>query len=636
MPRESLSIPPVTFAARLRRLNAEFLRPHRRAILLALAGMFLGSLLLLPVSLVQGWMLDCLLDGTSSDPSRLRNLILGTLGVVLACHLGRMLLVWRGQAVMNRVSLEVVRELTDALHRKFQRLPLAYFDGEQTGQLMARITSDVGSLMIFLGSGSLQLASDLVLAAGIAGVLLWLRWQLALICFIVVPLYALNHQLFAARFRVLSERLRGQIGAVYALLSERISAVRVVRSFAREDAELRQLDERIDAHRDLSRAGLWTGAWQTALSAFLTGAGTVAVLVAGIFLIRAGRLTVGELLAFGALTAQLFNPIVRLVQFQGGAAATRVAIERMMEVLEAPETLRDRPDAQPLPAPRGRLVFENVSFRYKSRGPKILDGINVTVEAGMTLGVLGASGSGKSTLLLLPPRLYDVDEGRILLDGRDIRELRQADLRQAVVIVPQQAVLFEGTLRSNLLYAAPAASAASIRRVLEALDLESLVASLPQGLETRVGDRGYSLSGGQRQRLALARALLAQPQVLLLDDCTSALDAETEARVRAALDDLLPGRTKIVVAHKADTVRNADWVIVLEAGKIVAQGPPDELFAESATPSVTAEEKGSAPGERCVATTEPRSDRSRDRFAECIARSERFACRPEGEIGPSP
>ncbi len=575
MTKAMLPIAHVSFAARLRRLDLEFLRPHRRAMFVALAAMFLGSLFLLPVSLVQGWILDRLLEGMGHDPAIAENLILWMLGIVLTCHLGRMLLVWRGQAIMNRVSLEVVRELTDALHRKFQRLPLSYFDGEQTGQLMARITSDVGSLMIFLGSGSLQLASDLVLALGIVGVLLWLRWQLALVCFVIVPLYAVNHQLFAARFRVLSERLRGQIGAVYALLSERISAVRVVRSFAREDAELAQLDERIDAHRDLSRAGLWTGARQTALSAFITGTGTVAVLVAGIFYIRAGQLTVGDLLAFCALAAQLYNPIVRLVQFQGGAAATRVAIERMMEVLEAPETLRDHPQAQPLPTPRGRLVFENVSFRYRSSGPKILDGIDLTVEPGMTVGVLGPSGSGKSTLLLLPPRLYDVDEGRILLDGRDVRELRQSDLRQAVVLVPQQAVLFEGTLRSNLLYAAPVASAASIRRVLEALDLETLIASLPRGLETRVGDRGYSLSGGQRQRLALARALLAQPQVLLLDDCTSALDAETEACVRAALDDLLPGRTKIIVSHKADSVRHADWVVALEGGRIVKQGKPD-------------------------------------------------------------
>jgi ABC-type multidrug transport system fused ATPase/permease subunit len=304
---------------------------------------------------------------------------------------------------------------------------------------LARMTSDVGSLMIFLGTGSLQLASDLVLAAGIAVVLLWLCWPLALVCFVVVPLYALNHQFFAARFRVLSERSRGQLGAIYSLLSERISAVRLVRSFAREEAEVRSLDERIDAHRDLSRAGLWTGAWQMALAGLVTGIGTVLVLVAGVLLIRAGRLSVGELLTFCALTAQLYNPIVRLIQFQGGAAATRVAIDRMMEILEAPGTLMDPPDAEPVHAPRGRLIFEDVSFRYQAGGPPILEGIDLTIEPGMSVGILGPSGSGKSTLLLLAPRLYDVDGGRIVLDGRDVRHLRQADLRQAVVLVPRSA-----------------------------------------------------------------------------------------------------------------------------------------------------------------------------------------------------
>lgn len=581
--RQALFPSSPSFTQRLRRLDAEFLRPHRRAIFSALAAMFLGSLILLPVSLLQGWTLDRLVESTQrrgGEPHSLTAVVLLALAAVIGCHLARMVLVWRGQAVMNRVSLEVVRALTDALHRKYQRLPLSYFDREQTGQLMARITSDVGSLMIFLGTGSLQLASDLVLAAGIAFVLMWLRWQLALVCFVIVPLYAVTHQLFAARFRVLSERLRHQLGAFYALLSERISAVRVVRSFADSDREVRLLDERIDAHRELSRAGLRTGGWQTALAGLVTGVGTVAVLLAGVFLIRAERLSVGDLLTFCALTAQLYNPIVRLIQFQNGAAATRVAVERMMEILEAPETLLDSPDAQPINAPRGRLVFEDVTFRYQPGSVPVLRGIHLTIEPGMTVGVLGPSGSGKSTLLMLAPRLYDLDSGRIVLDNCDIRHLRQAELRQAVVLVPQQAVLFEGTLRSNLLYGAPRASAAEISRVLEALDLDELVESLPLGLETPVGDRGRSLSGGQRQRLALARALLAKPTVLLLDDCTSALDAETEHRVRAALKELLPGRTRMIVSHKADALGDADWIVVLEGGRIVEQGRPEDLFQD--------------------------------------------------------
>jgi ABC-type multidrug transport system fused ATPase/permease subunit len=444
---------------------------------------------------------------------------------------------------------------------------------------MARITSDVGTLLIFLGSGSLQLASDLVLAAGIVGVLLWLRWELAVVSCLAVPLYALSHRAFAGRTRALSAQTRACVGAVYGLLSERISAVRVVRSFAQEEAEVRALDARIDAHRDLSRAGLRLGAWQTALATLTTGAGTVAVLVAGAALLRAGRLTVGDLLAFAALTAQLYNPLVRLLQFHAGAAATRVAIDRMLEVLDAPEKLADRPDARPIRSPLGRLVFDNVSFRYRPDGPPVLDGISLTVEPGMTVGVLGPSGAGKSTLLALAPRLYEADAGVISLDGRDVRQLRLADLRRAVILVPQQAVLFEGTLRSNLLYAAPAASAAALRRVLEAMDLVELVESLPRGLETPVGERGCSLSGGQRQRLALARALLAEPAVLLLDDCTSALDAETEARVREALDELLPGRTRLIVSHRPASVGRADWVVVLEAGRIAEQGRPTDLRA---------------------------------------------------------
>jgi ABC-type multidrug transport system fused ATPase/permease subunit len=578
-------VPLTPSASRLRRLHAEFVWPHRWAILFALAGMFLGPLALLPVSLVQGWVLDRLVEHVSppsaeagvaaSDPSRC---ILLALGVTVACYLVRLALVWRSSAVMNRVSLEVARDLTDALHRKFQRLPLSYFDREQTGPLMARITSDVGSLMIFLGTGSLQLVSDLMLAVGIAAILLWLNWQLALVCFVVVPLYAVNHQLFAGRIHALSGHVRAQVGAVYALLSERISAVRVVRSFSQEEAELRRLETRIDAHRDLSRASLWVGAWQTALAAVISGAGTVAVLVAGVVFVRTGQLSVGGLLAFSALVTQLYNPIVRLIQFQAGVSATRVAVDRMIEVFDEPESLADRADARPLESPRGRLVFENVTFRYRPEGRPVLEGINLTVEAGMTVGILGPSGSGKSTLLALAPRLYDVTRGSILFDGRDVRTLRRADLRRTVALVPQQAVLFEGTLRSNLLYAAPGQSESALHRVLEAMDLDELVKSLPQGLETPVGERGYSLSGGQRQRLALARALLAEPAVLLLDDCTSALDAETEARVRARLDDLLPGRTRLIVSPRLASVREADWVIVLESGRIVEQGSPEDLL----------------------------------------------------------
>jgi ABC-type multidrug transport system fused ATPase/permease subunit len=253
----------------------------------------------------------------------------------------------------------------------------------------------------------------------------------------------------------------------------------------------------------------------------------------------------------------------------------------MVEVLDEPEAVTDRPDAKPVRRPRGAIAYRGVSFAYSAGAPPVLQDIDLEIEAGMTVGILGASGSGKSTLLALAPRLYDVAEGRgsVLFDDMDVRDIRAADLRKSVALVPQQAVLFEGTIGDNLLYAAGGASDEAIRRALKAVDLASTIDALPLGLDTAVGERGLTLSGGQRQRLALARAILADPAVLLLDDCTSALDAETESRVRRALVALRPGRTTIIVSHKAASLRHADFIVVLDEGRIIERGTHRELMA---------------------------------------------------------
>jgi ABC-type multidrug transport system fused ATPase/permease subunit len=310
--------------------------------------------------------------------------------------------------------------------------------------------------------------------------------------------------------------------------------------------------------------------------------GTVASLAYGVHLVRTGGLTLGELLAFYALVGQLYNPVVRLTQMSGTLSATMAAVDRIGEALEEPETLTERPGAQPLRDPRGHVHFRGVSFAYRAGGPRVLEGIDLEVEPGMKVGVLGPSGAGKSTLLALVPRLYDVPAGcgAVLFDGHDVRDLRLAQLRRSAVLVPQQAQLFEGTIRTNLTYARPGASAAEVRRALEVADLAGMVEALPEGLDTPVGERGFSLSGGQRQRLALARAIIADPTVLLLDDCTSALDAETEGHVQAALLELLPGRTCVIVSHKVSSVCRADRIVVLEAGRVVEQGTHDELLSQ--------------------------------------------------------
>jgi ABC-type multidrug transport system fused ATPase/permease subunit len=368
---------------------------------------------------------------------------------------------------------------------------------------------------------------------------------------------------------------------VYALLSERVSAVRVVRSFAKETAELAAFDERIDAHRDLSWSNTRANAYLSAFAMMISALGTAFVVLHGAVLVGRGRISAGELVAFYALIGQLYNPVVRLTQFQATASAVRVSVERLFEVLDEPEPIRDRPNALPIVRPRGALEFRNVRFSYGHGRPFVLDGIDLSIEPGTIVGVFGASGSGKSTLLSLIPRLYELgnNDGAVRLDGRDVRDLQLAGLRRGAVLVPQQAVLFEGTIRTNLLYAAPGASDIEIERALEIADFASTVNALALGLDTPVGERGVSLSGGQRQRLALARALIADPAILLLDDCTSALDANTEQIVRAGLRNLSPKRTCLVVSHKVASLDWADWIAVLSGGKIAEQGTVEELLA---------------------------------------------------------
>jgi ABC-type multidrug transport system fused ATPase/permease subunit len=588
-------------ASLLHRFEAEFLRPNRGAIALGLLGLLFQSVLLLPVPLLQGWVVDrlvaCCRASVSESaaiaafgPARsaaARAIVLA-LVVTIGLHGVRALLAWKVAAMMGRIGQEVVVAMRGALHRKLMRLPMAYFDAQQTGRLMARVTSDVGSILMFIRSGILQLLNDLITSMAIAILLAWLQWRLALVALVAVPLYALNQGAFFGRLRRLSDEIRAQVAALYALLSERISAVRVVRGFAKEDDELSELDRRIDRHRALSWDNTRAAAALGALATLISGLGTVFVIAYGVVLVGRGLLTVGELLAIYALVGQLYQPIVRLTQFQVTAVATQVSVERLYEIFDEPEPVRDRPGAVAIVQPRGAIEYRDVSFAYTADGTKVLEGIDLRIEPGMRLGVVGPSGAGKSTLLALLPRLYDVLErfdsagkswGTVCFDGRDVRELRLADLRRSVALVPQQALLFEGSIRTNLLYANPEATEDQMWEALRIADLAAAVAAFPAGMDAPVGERGYSLSGGQRQRLALARAIVAQPVVLLLDDCTSALDAETEARIQQALERGLPGRTCVIVSHKVASVRRADRIIMLESGTIVEQGTHAELLA---------------------------------------------------------
>lgn len=596
---------PTSVIVPLRRLEREFLRGYRSDFALCLLGLMAQSVLVLPVPLLQGRILDRLLPYATPDAAsrpvagaEIYQAIALGLAAIVACHLTRTALSWAVSNRIGRISQEVVVSLRAALHQKLMRLPMAYFDTQQTGRLMARVTSDVGSILSFVNGGLLQLVNDLILAMGIAGVLVYLQWRLALIALVVLPAYLVNQKLFSKKIRALSQAIRSQVASIYALLSERVSAVRVVRGCAREHSEQAELDTRIERHRELSWQNTRVGARLNLFAAMITGAGTIGVLIGGVTLVGRGWLTMGELLAFYSLIGQLYGPIVRLTQFQATAQSTAVSIERLCEVLDEPETIADRPDARSIAKPEGALAMEDVRFRYGGEQSKmVIDGVSLAIEPGMIVGVIGPSGAGKTTLLALMARLYDVpeaDSGHVLFDGLDVRDWKLADLRAAVALVPQQSLLFEGTIRTNLTYARPDASEEDLTAALELADLRTTVDRLPQGLETPVGERGVTLSGGQRQRLALARAIVANPTVLLLDDCTSALDAQTESRIQEALRTRLKGRTCVIVSQKISSVRNADLILVFDRGRIVEQGRHAELIEQGGWYAETYEAQTSA------------------------------------------
>ncbi len=572
-----------SLACRLAKLEAAFLRPYRGQIAIALIAMLLQSLLLLPLPMLQGWVIDRLVElgGRTSQGISLVSFFTFAAAIPLACVLGRLALSWFSSGQMNHASLQFVRALTDSLHRKLQRLPLAYFDRQETGQLMARLTNDVGTLLIFLSASSLQLAADLVLALGIIVGLLLLAWPLALMSFAALPIFFWNHRRFAKRVWHLSHEVQAQTAGLYAVLSERISAIRTIRCFGAEARELHEFSDQLDRQTERGKQNLDATSLQSLAAVLIGGLATALLVCLAAVLVERGSITTGQAVAFVAYLGLLYQPLVRLTQFYGGITATLAAVDRITELLDEPEPPIVHHERLPKRI-RGELRLQNVSFAYRSDGPLVLEGVNLRVEPGMTVGIYGPSGSGKSTLLSLVPRLYDLpaDGGRILLDGRDITSIHSGDLRRACVLVPQQARLFEGTIRFNLTYANRDADESLIRRALEAVDLAELIDTMPQGLETWVGERGASLSGGQRQRLALARGLITRPPVLLLDDCTSALDAQTEAYVRRQIVDFHPQQTRLVVSHKLEALWATDWLVMLDHGQITRQGDPRLLLRD--------------------------------------------------------
>ncbi len=478
------------------------------------------------------------------------------------------------------VSQGVAYDLRNALHARLSALSFSYHDRTETGELLSRSIQDVERVRFLTGRATLRMVEGLTLLIATTVALLLMDVRLALLALLSVPplLYiALN---FGRRFRPLSWAIQRQLAVLTTVLEQNLRGARIVKGFAQEEAEMERFRKENERWFRLSAQAARLRANLVPLLDLLASLGTVAVLWYGGTLVIQGRVTLGVLIAFTTYLGQLVQPVRRLGVIAPVMVQAAASGERIFEILDAPMEVHDAPDAVPLPPIEGRVRFEKVSFAYFGRH-RVLKDVSFTVEPGQVVALLGPTGSGKSTIINLLPRFYDPTSGRITVDGYDLRAVTLASLREQIGIVLQETTLFAATVGENVAFGKPGATQEEIVAAARAAQAHDFIAAMPQGYATPVGERGATLSGGQKQRIAIARALLKDPRILILDDATASVDAETERLIQQALARLMEGRTSFVIAQRLSTVRTADLILVLEQGRIVARGSHAELLRTS-------------------------------------------------------
>jgi len=468
-------------------------------------------------------------------------------------------------------SQSVAYDLRNAIHDKLQSLSFSYHDQAETGKLLTRATSDVDRVRFLTGRSLLMLSQVIVLIIGIAISMSVMNLRLALLTLSVVPFLAYRALNFGTHYRPLHRAIQRQLAKLTARLEQNLRGTRIVAAFAQERAEIRRFDDENASLFAFNMKASRMRALNLPLLQLIASVGTILILLYGGQLVIRDQLTLGELVAFTSYIGQLSIPVRRLGMIIAAIAQAIASGERVFEILDAKSEVEDLPDAQPLDGVQGHVRFEHVSFAYFGRH-RCLKDIDFEVRPGEVVALLGPTGSGKSSVINLTPRFYDPTEGRILIDGRDIRHVTVNSLRDQIGIVLQDTTLFATTIRENIGFGCPDATEEQIIAAAKAASAHDFIMEMPQQYDTLVGERGATLSGGQKQRIAIARAILKDPRILILDDATSSVDTETEALIQAALSKLMEGRTSFVIAQRLSTIRQADQVLVLDKGRVVARG----------------------------------------------------------------
>lgn len=480
--------------------------------------------------------------------------------------------------LMSYIGQRVIIDIREAVYRQLQRLSLAYFDKRQTGAIMSSVTNDVSALQAALVESMVELVTEAMILVGSLGAMFFLHWKLSLLTLITMPLVLQAINTFGKKLRQAGRVLQARTADITAILQETISGIRVIKSFAREDYETNRFKQEnfFNFRAQMKTSQLL--ATLTPVIEFLSAIGVTVIIWYGGMEVINGNLTSGALIAFLIYVVNLSNPVKRLSKVYGNIQKSLAAAERVFDILDTEPDIKDMPGAIDLPAVEGHVALQQVSFAYSS-GQYALREVSLEVKPGQTVAIVGPSGAGKTTIANLLPRFYEVTEGSILVDGKDIRTVTMQSLRQQIGIVPQETVLFNGTVYDNILYGRLDATEAEVIAAAKAANAHSFIDKMPDKYHTHIGERGAKLSGGQRQRISIARAILKDPRILVLDEATSALDTESEKLVQQALDKLMIGRTSFVIAHRLSTVQRADMIVVLDKGRIVEQGTHSELLA---------------------------------------------------------
>jgi len=565
------------------------LRPHSKALwmgLLAITGESIADVLEpWPLKVVldnvithkgsHGWLTRTLDRTVGTKPMEI--LVVACVAVLVIALLDAVC-TYGEKWVTTTVGQWVTHDLRSTLYSQVQKLSLAYHDQSKTGDLISRVTDDIDAIQTFIVSGLLSIVVDVATIAGMIGVLFYLSWQMTLIAMTVVPVLFAIVYTYTRKVKKYSRAVRKQQGKMLNVVQEVLGSIRVVKAFARENYEIQRLEgeslEVVEAALKARRLK----AKLVPLVSIVTGVGTALVLYfGGMSALKAG-MTAGTIIVFLSYIRNMYKPMQDISKIMDSYSKADVGYERIKEIIETDDEMQDAPDATKAPPLRGDIDFEDVSFCYNSETP-ILSDVNLHVKAGTTVAIVGPTGSGKTTLINLIPRFYDVSKGAVKVDGIDVRKFKQKSLRKQISFVLQDVVLFSGTIWDNIAYGRPDASSADIVRAAEAANATEFIDKLPQKYNTLVGERGLMLSGGQRQRIAIARAIVRDSPILILDEPSSGLDAASEQLVFDALDKLMENKTSIVIAHRLSTIRKASCIYVLKDGRVVEFGTHDELIA---------------------------------------------------------